>query len=323
MRYLLTNPLLRKIMFIIDAVGYLFHKHKRPPSFEDIKSIIIFRFDELGDMLTSTPLFYVMKLMYPKAKITVICRKEVASILKGNKDVDKIILWERPPWFGFDMKINFWQSLKYLWNHKLPEHYDIGIEMHTNPLNILLLRRQNVKFRIAYGFRGLGFLADWNPEFNHEDHIIKRNMKLSGCFCLGRTPMFIKTKKCKIPQKPYIVAHLHTTREVKKWDINNWISLLNKLGGRYKVVCCGKYGTDYTKTIQEYAYLIEHAKFVVSVDTVASHISEAVGTPCLTLFGAEQPGPKVWGYTNYIKKDNMDDITVEEVYGRCGGFKSS
>jgi ADP-heptose:LPS heptosyltransferase len=57
-----------------------------------IKSILVVKWDEIGDMATAVHVFGMLKSAYPEAKITVLCKPFVASLIAGDPAVDEVIM---------------------------------------------------------------------------------------------------------------------------------------------------------------------------------------------------------------------------------------
>ncbi len=54
-------------------------------------SIIVFRLDQLGDLVLTTPLFRELKRMYPQARCTVVVQPAYRAILTTNHNIDEIL----------------------------------------------------------------------------------------------------------------------------------------------------------------------------------------------------------------------------------------
>jgi ADP-heptose:LPS heptosyltransferase len=56
-----------------------------------IKSILVVKWDEIGDMAAAVHVFGTLKSAYPEAKLTVLCKPFVASLIAGDPAVDAVI----------------------------------------------------------------------------------------------------------------------------------------------------------------------------------------------------------------------------------------
>jgi len=57
-----------------------------------IKSILVVKWDEIGDMAAAVHVFGTLKSAYPDAKLTVLCKPFVASLIAGDPAVDEVII---------------------------------------------------------------------------------------------------------------------------------------------------------------------------------------------------------------------------------------
>ncbi|HEY4960794.1 MAG TPA: hypothetical protein VII29_08055, partial [Terriglobales bacterium] len=55
------------------------------------RSIIVFRLDQLGDVVLTTPLFRELKRLYPNSRRTVVVQPDYQSILTTNHNIDEIL----------------------------------------------------------------------------------------------------------------------------------------------------------------------------------------------------------------------------------------
>mgnify|MGYP006091785673 CR=1 FL=1 len=82
--------------FIINIKAALLRKltHKEQVDFnlKDTVSVLFMRYDRIGDMIISTPVFRELKLAYPKISISVLASKSNYEVLINNPYVDEIII---------------------------------------------------------------------------------------------------------------------------------------------------------------------------------------------------------------------------------------
>jgi ADP-heptose:LPS heptosyltransferase len=80
-----------------------------------IKSILVVKWDEIGDMAAAVHVFGTLKLAYPDAKITVLCKPFVASLIAGDPAVDEVITsiedWQE----RYDLLVELRGTWKTLW----------------------------------------------------------------------------------------------------------------------------------------------------------------------------------------------------------------
>lgn len=57
----------------------------------DIKTILVVKWDEIGDMATATHVFGLLRKEYPQAQITLLCKNFVKSLIENDPSIDEII----------------------------------------------------------------------------------------------------------------------------------------------------------------------------------------------------------------------------------------
>lgn len=67
--------------------------HRKKMVSEGVKSVLFFRYDKIGDMIVSSPVFRELKLARPDVKIYVLASKSNASAIKYNPYVDQIFIY--------------------------------------------------------------------------------------------------------------------------------------------------------------------------------------------------------------------------------------
>jgi ADP-heptose:LPS heptosyltransferase len=75
---------------------------KKPTDF-DIKkteSVLFLRYDRIGDMVITTPVFRELKLAYPNIKISILASKENKDVLQNNPYIDEVIVNSKKNFFG-------------------------------------------------------------------------------------------------------------------------------------------------------------------------------------------------------------------------------
>ena len=87
-------------------IKWLCNKTRHPFNVEGVSKILIMRYDRIGDMVVTTPLFNALRHGFPKAEIIVLASTSNASIIANNPDVDKIIIFPKGLWERFKVLIS-------------------------------------------------------------------------------------------------------------------------------------------------------------------------------------------------------------------------
>ncbi len=342
-----TRTIFKPFLLLIDIIGYVFFfwlKFRRVP---EPKKILCIRIDHIGDVLLTTPAFRALRKRYPKARIDVLVRSFSKEILDGNKNISKILTFDFP-WLGLHGKKASWKETISFIKHLRKEKYDIAIDFHADPRNILLATKA-ARYRIGYGIRGFGFLLNKVVHFRKgARHQIQRNLDLIRALGADSTPNmdFVipasAKNKAKSLLKPAGNAKLvgitpATGRKPKYWLNARWAEVADALVEKYKVKIVLTGGKGDAKDIEEIISNMTHKEKIINLagktslkelgaviqqcniflspDTGPAHIARALNLPLLVLFGPENP--KQWGYNEpkfkHIKKNEMNDITAEDV----------
>lgn len=92
-----------------------------PIDIQSIKSILILRYDRIGDMIVTTPVFKALKKTNPNLRIGILASRVNAEIIRHNPYIDKIHILPKHWWqLG-------WEILK-----TRREHYDVVLNLVFN-----------------------------------------------------------------------------------------------------------------------------------------------------------------------------------------------
>ncbi len=338
-----TKAVYKPFLFLIDTAGYAaawWLKLRRMP---EPKKILCIRIDHIGDVLLTTPAFRALRKRFPKARIDVLVRSFSKDILTGNKNVDRILTFDFP-WLGLHGKTASRAETKRFIERLRKEDYDVAIDFHADPRNILLAAKV-AKYRVGYGIRGLGFLLNKVAQFRR-GHQIQHNLDLvralgadsSAKMELSIPAAATKRAHAMLKNAKNVVGITPATgRKPKYWLNDRWAAVADALVEKYgvKIALTGGKGdqkdidaiiaqmqhTDAIinlagkTSLKELGAVIKQYKLFVSPDTGPAHMARALNVPLLELFGPEDSAR--WGYNEgkfrHIKRDQMKDIMVDDV----------
>ncbi len=112
-RYYIVYPALQRIFHNTEI--------KTPVDFQSIKSILILRYDRIGDMIVTTPVFKCLKEANPQLRIGVFASQANAEIISHNSHVDTIHILTK----------NWWQIIREIIKAR-KEHYDVILNLIFN-----------------------------------------------------------------------------------------------------------------------------------------------------------------------------------------------
>jgi heptosyltransferase-2 len=76
--------------------NYVARERRTGNQANDPRSIVLFRLDQLGDVVLTTPVFRELKRLYPRARCTVVVRPQHKAILTTNRNIDEVLAPPEP-----------------------------------------------------------------------------------------------------------------------------------------------------------------------------------------------------------------------------------
>lgn len=309
------------MLFLIDLFGYvLFFWKKLVPFPKKINKILVIRLDHIGDMVLSTPVYKELKKAYPKAEICVLCNPGTKQMIENNPNVDKIYEFYSP-WFSkkeYKGKESYDRIKKILKN----ENFDLVIELHADPRNILLASSLN-SYSVGYGVRGFGFLLNKVAKYKNQiEHISQRDLDIIKqigvnaskpkleVFPNKESESRVSSWLSKNSIKSYVLMHPFTRRPEKNWSVKKWVELCDKMDETIlfsgskdditeinKIISISKnknlHNVAGKFSLKDAISLVKQSKFIVTADTLTVHIASALNKPQVSLYGPTSA--KVWG----------------------------
>ena len=317
--------------------------------------IAILRFH--GDVLLTTPMISEIKRIFPDSIIDLLVYKGTGSILEFDKRVNSILEAELSSEVNI-IKRTFKEILllKRLINTKYDFGVFLTTQWRMALMARCLRSGRTVgvddkKRRKPFWIKSFSTIS---PEVG-DGHIVKRN--LTALETLGLTSIKQKVElSLIIPEEAnkkieeikrnysidsnYCVFHPVSRRETKLWKEESFAQIIDHYSdqGLNVVLTSGpdekeiKYLKDIEKltktnvinlggktSLIELAALIKQAKFYLGLDSVASHISAAVGTKGVSLFGPSNPSNwKPWSNKiSVISRDKEEEFC--QVHGHMEG----
>jgi heptosyltransferase-3 len=291
----------------------------------DVRSIIVFKQRNIGDVLLATPAIHALRRAWPSARIAVAVNSGTEAMVEGNPDIDRVIVFDRRTrdaggagrWREegrFLGEIRAWRP-------------DLAVQLTEGDRGAILAFLSGARFRVgvAPGRRGL-----WGKEklFTHLSprpslyrHAVLRDLDVVGAAGIppadpGLRFFFTEADRSRaaallagagIPAgAPYAVVQPGSRWKFKCWTDEGNAGLIAHLArrGLFPVVTSGPAPEEVAQverirglcpassaslagrlTFKELGALISSARLYVGVDSAPMHLAAAVGTPVLALFG--------------------------------------
>lgn len=313
------------------------------------KNILVFRNDRFGEFLLNIPSFRAIKQSFLDAKLNVVVSSHVKELAESIEYIDNVIEWNGQKHSLKDI-IKFIQFLK-------KNRFDIAVMLNPFKEFNLIAYLAGIPVRVGYD-KKWGFLLNYklkDNKFLGQKHEIDYNLELVNLIGAKTEDksLSLVIKDTVLPKEiiprnneDFLVIHPWTSDPIKQWPIENFIALVKKIACELKIkifIVGGKLEaqkypcyfaglskeliTDITgkTSLLELAYILKKSKLLISGDSGPVHLACAVHTPVIAIFRndiqgktAKRWGP--WGQNNtVVEKNNLNDITVEEVFGKITG----
>ncbi|MCM8799574.1 MAG: lipopolysaccharide heptosyltransferase II [Candidatus Omnitrophica bacterium] len=338
MRLIRPQDVLRAVEDILNPKTQILNSKFQIP--EEYKRILIVRTDRIGDVVLSTPVIKTLRENFPSSFIAMMVSPQTKELIEGNPYLDEVIVYdkekEHKSWFS-SMRFSF--KLK-------KKRFDLAIILHpTNRVHLVSFFARIPK-RVGYN-RKLGFLLTdkltHTKQFGekHESEYnldILRHLGIKKIFKELYVPIKKEAedsvidlfKKEGITEKDRILAiHPSATCPSKIWPAERFAQVADRLIKKYNFkvfIVAGAKDKEIAKNVlenmkykavdlsgalslSELASLLKRCKLFISNDSGPVHISSALGTPVISIFGRNQLGlsPLRWGplgkYDRVIHKE--------------------
>jgi lipopolysaccharide heptosyltransferase II len=280
---------------------------------EKIAKILIIKLRGIGDVVLSTIVIDNLRKDFPNAKIDYLVEAPSQPGLEGIKNINKVLIFDRK---------RFW--LKVLLILKIRKAgYDLVLDFFSNPSTAIITFLSGARNRVGFPYRGRKYAYNiFGPEDRGKFHSAQLHLELLKEIGITHTIQNlhynIDQQSCDLAErffesnfsdKDLIVGICPTGGwESKKCDPEKFAEISAALIQKYKakiLILWGKSDENEATlihsligaksllapatSIQELAALISRCDILVANDSGPMHISTAVGTPVLGLFGPTNP----------------------------------
>ncbi|MGB9934144.1 MULTISPECIES: glycosyltransferase family 9 protein [Thermodesulfovibrio] len=268
-----------------------------------MEKILIVNLLRLGDLVISTPVFFNLKLNLKNIKISALIRKETADILQNFPYIDKI--------YFYSSKLSL---LKYLREFKKQDC--VIFIMERDIFKLKFFYYLGIPLRIGYANfdkrdKYLTHPIKWDRPFEGLEKLfleVLRPLKID--FFTKINPMlyisekeYQNLKKILIADKIKIAIHTDTYAPSRKWPyFQQLIDIIKKeTQNQVQIILSGKEKENFEckisnildlrgkTTLSQLSALFKMVDLVVGCDTGAVHISRALGTKTIVIYGPEDP----------------------------------
>jgi ADP-heptose:LPS heptosyltransferase len=304
-------------------------------SIENTESILFFRYDRIGDMIISTPVFRELKLSYPNIKISILASQVNQNILQSNPYIDEIFI---------NSKQNIFKDLVILLKLRRRQ-FDACIEFDHSVIPHAILRLKIIKPKVVisvakkgrYGVCGNDLkLYDYFTKKENHAHFrdiwletlspfsIKPKSNHYDLFCNDHQQRIAQNFITNFGNKILIGINLEGSVEGKKIKITDLKILCKGLYQKYNdiqiVILSAPYNyqklkkeidrikLDYlvlsykTEKIMDVAALIEKLDLIITPDTSIAHIASTFNKPVVTIHENNVDSYELFAPTSHLNR---------------------
>jgi lipopolysaccharide heptosyltransferase I len=289
--------------------------------------IVVIKLSAIGDIIHTLPAVAGLRRAYPKAWLAWVVERGGADLLRGNPDLDELIVVDTHAW-----RANWWIGVRHAWyvtRHLRHAGFDLCIDFQGLLKSGLLTYFSGAPHRLGFPSQrcrerlNAVFTNLKGPLLDPDTHVVDQHVALLQALGVTtaerRFPIPITEAEEQFagrvwrelgftPQTPVVVLNPGARWETKRWGEVNFARLNDALLRRYPVKTLLTWGVGEESLVQrvvqaatyvpaiappttllQLASLLARSTVVVGADTGPLHLAAAMGTPTVALFGPSNP----------------------------------
>ncbi len=257
------------------------------------KTILVVKWDEIGDMATCTHVFASLKLSYPDSELTVLCKPFVKNLVINDPHIDKVLT----------------DGSEY---HRV---YNLVVELRGTWKTLFKAIRYKAKYRVSRAETRLKHKGRQLHEI-HTNMEIVRPLLLEGV--TGSMPVLYYNEKDAARVSEFLennhigrfaLIHAGARRKLRQWNLDRFALAAQYLHEKYglEIIFVGS-GEDKKDiesinsyldfktfdfssgfSLSEFGSLCSRASFYLGNESGPMHIASAFKVPMIGLFGPGVP----------------------------------
>ncbi len=293
------------------------------------KRILVILPGWVGDAVMATPALRALRTHYPEARITILCKAFLSTILSGGPWMDDVLHWpprkRQPRPARRQSFLSFASTVR-------EQGYDMAVLLANSFRAALLARLAGIRRRVGYDREGRGLLlTDKLLPARINGHYVPTPMiryynaiaRYLGCRDVPEVPELFTTHEEEsavderlaaegvLPDQPVVVLNCGASfGPAKCWLPDRFAEVGDGLARRYDaaiMISCGPKETEIAHDVAArmkakagvldqpllglgpLKALIRRSALLVTNDTGPRHFANAFGTPVVTIFGPTHP----------------------------------
>ena len=304
----------------------------------DVRSIIVFKQRNIGDVLLATPAIHALRCAWPSARIAVAVNSGTEAMVSGNPDIDRVIVFDRMARDAGGPRR--WREEGRFLGEIRSWRPDLAVQLTEGDRGAILGLLSGARFRVGvapareglwWKDRLFTYLAPRPDRFRHT---VLKDLDVVAAAGIApadtslrfhvsgedRRRAWEKATEAGLGGKPYAVVHPGSRWKFKCWTAAGMAGVLDLLETRgIRPVLTGAPDPAEQRlvreiqdlrgrgvpalvgilTLKELGALIADARLFVGVDSAPMHMAAAVGTPAVAVFGPS-------GAFNWAPWDGID-----------------
>ena len=282
-----------------------------------VKKILILQYKPFGDILLNTGYLPFLKEKFPDAEIHFMVKRPYDQALSNNPFIDKLIAFTDKK-KGIGYLLNRFKLVRMIRRNK----YDMIIDQLRDTGSAIFTLFSGAKYRLGFQKKRFNYVYNINPPMGEkryyskmkfdlfkpigieeQDHELFFHIEDSSLDFIDKWPT-----ENKITAKEFIIIAPGSPIEKKKWLPENYALIADMIQSdlKIKIIFAGSpkelddiedvsstMSTDIliaTKTTLNHAgALLKRSKLLICNDGGLNHLSIAVKTPSLSIFGSTNP----------------------------------
>lgn len=238
----------------------------------DIRNIICVKLDEIGDLVTCTHVFALLKKRYPDARLTVLCKPFNRELLAFDPHVDEILT---------DVG---------QWNHR----FDLIVELRGTWKTFFKSLRYLPKLRVDRGTVRFAQRGKQSHELQTNFRIVEPLLNGISFQTAQLYPGTMATKETaawlqNTVNGPFAILHTGARRELRRWPAERFVALARQLHEKYGLSIVLPGGPDEQEALQALATSMEVPVQVFPAQFSLNHFAALCAKAAL--FVGNESGP--------------------------------
>lgn len=284
----------------------------------------------IGDTIMMLPALKLIKLEYPKADITIVCKDNCKDIFRGY-GIDKIIVDNTKEGNRVKKAISLIKNIK-------KQRYDLGVLFHNTFMDALIFKLSNIDTIIGYDKEQRKILLDFWLKIDRSRHYINHYANLINRYLKDKYSLLPPLKLYAQEQtliikkdKPLVGFVLGTHKDTRGYPQKLSLELFSLLkNSAYEIVLLGDQNDVYNNlkyekqlkedktevvnltgktSVGEFIDIINTLNLLVTIDSSSMHIATATNTNFIAVIGKstspfEVVKPKV-DFGSYLFRGEM------------------